>query len=97
MVSNVIKNPLIPCHSSLSKEVTFCNSKFLLITTNVVLKIRTKMQKERERIKHYITKDSHELRICLSPKGPRPFFGPFLKFGQAIVDAIFVQKISNFR
>jgi hypothetical protein len=33
----------------------------------------------------------------LTPKGPRPFFGPFLKFGQAIVDAIFVQKISNFR
>jgi hypothetical protein len=33
----------------------------------------------------------------LIPKGPRPFFGPFLKFGQAIVDAIFVQKISNFR
>jgi hypothetical protein len=32
----------------------------------------------------------------LIPKGPRPFFGPFLKFGQAIVDAIFVQKISNF-
>jgi hypothetical protein len=33
----------------------------------------------------------------LTPKGPRPFFGPFLEFGQAIVDAIFVQKISNFR
>jgi hypothetical protein len=33
----------------------------------------------------------------LTPKGPRPFFGPFLKFGEAIVDAIFVQKISNFR
>jgi hypothetical protein len=33
----------------------------------------------------------------LTPKGPRPFFGPFLKFRQAIVDAIFVQKISNFR
>jgi hypothetical protein len=32
----------------------------------------------------------------LTPKGPRPFFGPFLKFGQAIVDAVFVQKISNF-
>jgi hypothetical protein len=32
----------------------------------------------------------------LTPKGPRPFFDPFLKFGQAIVDAIFVQKISNF-
>jgi hypothetical protein len=34
--------------------------------------------------------------VLLAPKGPRPFFGPFLKFGQAIVDAIFVQKISNF-
>jgi hypothetical protein len=31
-----------------------------------------------------------------TPKGPRPFFDPFLKFGQAIVEAIFVQKISNF-
>jgi hypothetical protein len=27
----------------------------------------------------------------LTPKGPRPFFCPFLKFGKAIVDAIFVQ------
>jgi hypothetical protein len=27
----------------------------------------------------------------------RTFFGPFLKFGQAIVDAIFVHKISNFQ
>jgi hypothetical protein len=34
--------------------------------------------------------------VTLTPKGPRPFFGPFLKFGHAIVDAIFVQKISNF-
>jgi hypothetical protein len=32
----------------------------------------------------------------LTPKGRSSFFGPFLKFGQAIVDAIFVQKISNF-
>jgi hypothetical protein len=32
----------------------------------------------------------------LTPKGWSPFFGPFLEFGQAIVDAIFVQKISNF-
>jgi hypothetical protein len=39
---------------------------------------------------------SSESKI-LTPKGPRPFFGAFLKFGQAIVDAIFVQKISNFR
>jgi hypothetical protein len=38
-------------------------------------------------------------KLCfevLTPKGLSPFFGPFLKFGQAIVDAIFVQKISNF-
>jgi hypothetical protein len=33
----------------------------------------------------------------LTPKGRSPVFGPFLKFGQAIVNAIFVQKISNFR
>jgi hypothetical protein len=33
----------------------------------------------------------------LTTKGPRPFFGPSLKFGQAIVDAIFVKKVSNFR
>jgi hypothetical protein len=33
----------------------------------------------------------------LTPKGQRPFSGPFLKFEQAIVDAIFVQKISNFQ
>jgi hypothetical protein len=32
----------------------------------------------------------------LTPKGPRPFFDQFLKFGQAIVNAIFVQKIWNF-
>jgi hypothetical protein len=32
----------------------------------------------------------------LTPKGPGLFFGLFLKFGQAIVDAIFVQKISNY-
>jgi hypothetical protein len=35
-------------------------------------------------------------RFILTPKGPRPFSGPFLKLGQAIMDAIFVQKISNF-
>jgi hypothetical protein len=33
----------------------------------------------------------------LTPKGRSPFFGPFSRFGQAIMDAIFVQKISNFR
>jgi hypothetical protein len=33
----------------------------------------------------------------LTSKGPRPFFGPFLKFGQAIGNAVFVQKISNFQ
>jgi hypothetical protein len=32
----------------------------------------------------------------LTPKGRRPFFGLFLEFGQPIVDAIFIQKISNF-
>jgi hypothetical protein len=32
----------------------------------------------------------------LTPKGRSPLFGPFLKFMQVIVDAIFVQKISNF-
>jgi hypothetical protein len=31
-----------------------------------------------------------------NPKGRSLGFGPFLKFGQAIVDAIFVQEISNF-
>jgi hypothetical protein len=36
------------------------------------------------------------IEMSLTPKGPSPFFGPFLKFGQAIVDAIFVQKISIF-
>jgi hypothetical protein len=32
----------------------------------------------------------------LTPKGRSLVFGPFLKFGQAIVDALFVHKISNF-
>jgi hypothetical protein len=32
----------------------------------------------------------------LTPKRRSLVFGPFLKFGQAIVDAIFVQKISTF-
>jgi hypothetical protein len=35
-------------------------------------------------------------RVSLIPKGRRPFFGLFLEFGQPIVNAIFVQKISNF-
>jgi hypothetical protein len=35
--------------------------------------------------------------MILTPKGRSPIFGPFLKFVQSIVDAIFVQKISNFR
>jgi hypothetical protein len=35
--------------------------------------------------------------LQLTPKGRSLVFGPFLKFRQAIVDAIFVQKISNFR
>jgi hypothetical protein len=34
--------------------------------------------------------------LNLTPKGQSPFSGPFLKFGQAIVDAIFVLKISKF-
>jgi hypothetical protein len=42
-----------------------------------------------------ILKDSIE-QWYVNPKGRRPFFGLFLDFGQAIVDAIFVQKISNF-
>jgi hypothetical protein len=32
----------------------------------------------------------------LTPNGRSPFSGPFLKSRQAIVDAIFVEKISNF-
>jgi hypothetical protein len=42
------------------------------------------------------TKDLRFIMVVLTPKGRSPFFGPFLKFGQAIVDAIFVQKTSNF-
>jgi hypothetical protein len=34
--------------------------------------------------------------LSLTLKRQNPFFGPFLEFGQAIVDAIFVQNISNF-
>jgi hypothetical protein len=35
--------------------------------------------------------------ICLlTPKERSPTFGSFLKFGQAIADEIFVQKISIF-
>jgi hypothetical protein len=34
--------------------------------------------------------------ILLTPKVLEAIFHAFLKFGQAIVDAIFVQKISNF-
>jgi hypothetical protein len=37
------------------------------------------------------------VRGCLAPKRQSPIFGPFLKFGQAIVDAVFVPKFSNFR
>jgi hypothetical protein len=32
-----------------------------------------------------------------TPKGQSPIFSPILKFGQGIVDAIFVQRISNFQ
>jgi hypothetical protein len=35
--------------------------------------------------------------FILTPKDQGPFLAYFLKFGLAIVDAIFVQKISNFR
>jgi hypothetical protein len=35
-------------------------------------------------------------RIDLTPKGRSAVFGPFSKFGQAIVDAIFIPKFSNF-
>jgi hypothetical protein len=35
-------------------------------------------------------------KMNLTPKERSPIFDPFLKFGQAIIDAIFVQKISNF-
>jgi hypothetical protein len=37
-----------------------------------------------------------DMSSSLTSKERSPFFGPFLKFGQAIVDVIFVQKISNF-
>jgi hypothetical protein len=36
------------------------------------------------------------LYTVLTPKGRSPVFGPFLKFREAIVYVIFVQKISNF-
>jgi hypothetical protein len=41
---------------------------------------------------------NNTLEICgiLTPKGRNPFLRPFLEFEQAIMDAIFVQKISNF-
>jgi hypothetical protein len=35
-------------------------------------------------------------KIQLTPKGLKAIIQVFLKFRQAIVDAIFVQKISNF-
>jgi hypothetical protein len=31
-------------------------------------------------------------QICLIPKGPETIFKPFLKFGQAIVKAIFIKN-----
>jgi hypothetical protein len=39
---------------------------------------------------------NHKKFEGLTLKEQSPFFGPFLEFGHAIVDAIFVQKISNF-
>jgi hypothetical protein len=55
--------------------------------------------KEKKKFGHHLFMNSVQTNnmLYLTPKGPRPFFGPFLKFGQAIVDAVFVQKISNFR
>jgi hypothetical protein len=44
---------------------------------------------------HRILQSNKEIQY-LTPIGRSPFFGPFLEFGQAIVDAIFVQKISKF-
>jgi hypothetical protein len=44
---------------------------------------------------HRILQSNKEIQH-LTPKGQSPFFGPFFEFGQAIVDAIFVQKISKF-
>jgi hypothetical protein len=39
---------------------------------------------------------AHLLISKLTPKVLEAIFQAFLKFGQAIVDAMFVQKISNF-
>jgi hypothetical protein len=39
---------------------------------------------------------AHEWNLVLTPKVLEATFQAFLKFGQAIVDAMFVQKISNF-
>jgi hypothetical protein len=41
-------------------------------------------------------KPENQFQLYLTPKGRSQFFGPFLKFGQGIVHAIFVSKISNF-
>jgi hypothetical protein len=38
----------------------------------------------------------HKKVGCSTPKGQSPFSGAILKFGQAILVEIFVQKISNF-
>jgi hypothetical protein len=49
------------------------------------------------KLTHDIVNVSKNESDALTPKGQSPFFGPFLKFGQAIImDAIFVQKISIF-
>jgi hypothetical protein len=48
-------------------------------------------------LKWYHHKQNWTWNFVLTPKGPSPIFGPFLKFGQAIVDAIFVKIIPNFR
>jgi hypothetical protein len=41
-------------------------------------------------------KEPRDCAMSLTPKRQSPFFGLFLKFGEAIVDAIFVKRISNF-
>jgi hypothetical protein len=55
----------------------------------------------RSKMKSMILRLIYSLFNCnislLIPKERSPFSGPILKFGQAIVDAIFVQKFSDFQ
>ena len=71
------------CNNSFSTLIKICLHMNLQKTSNV----------SGFHIKNIVT---FKLHLVLTPKGRRPFFGPFLDIGQAIVDAIFVQKISNF-